>query len=331
MSLNTALLNSCWNTILLLAEKVREYDQSIKFCSFLFGNKESVSLNNIVETNPGSFSVIISLKPEAVIPESRSSQIDAGYKILGISQMKEVWSDRIPEDIKQMICSYVPYCFLSIHSKMRRRAISVSHFAQSLDGLIADSLGNSKWIGNHENLIHAHRMRALCDGIIIGSRTFKSDNPRLNVRYVKGPNPTRIILGFIGNNIETTLAVNTDSILVFGGESKSKNTSVRFLPLKRKNKYINSLDILKTLYSERIYSVYIEGGAITTSEFMSAGMIDICQLHISPMILGRGVKAMSNLKINKINDSIRFTRFSYIRTGKELMFVGEPKGEGKDG
>ncbi|MBN4081257.1 RibD family protein, partial [Caldithrix abyssi] len=247
-----------------------------------------------------------------------------------MTQMEEIWSDRIPEEIKQLICSYAPYSLLSMYSKRRQRAISVSHFAQSLDGLIADSSGNSKWIGNRENLIHAHRMRAICDGIIIGSRTLKSDNPRLNVRHVKGPNPTRIILGSIGDNIDSMLAANSNSIWVIGGDWKLKHSSLRYISLKRKNKYINCLDILRTLYHEGIHSVYIEGGAITTSQFMREGMIDIYQLHISPMILCRGVKSMSNLQIDKINNAIRFSRFTYNHIGNEFMFVGEPIRESQD-
>jgi len=290
-----------------------------------------VSFNKVVESNPGSYIVIINLRREGEGLDFNSSQADLCYRIVGMTQMEEVWSDRIPEDVKQMICYYVPYGILSIQSKKRRRAISVSHFAQSLDGLIADSSGNSKWIGNRENLVHAHRMRAICDGIIIGSRTLESDNPRLNVRHVKGSNPVRIILGSVGDNIDSMLAANSDSIWVIGGDGKLKNSKLRYLSLNRKNKYINCREILKTLYAEGVHSVYIEGGAITTSQFMNDGMIDICQLHFSPIIIGKGVKSMSNLPIDKIDEAIRFSHFTYNHIGKEFMFVGEPIREDLDG
>ena len=53
---------------------------------------------------------------------------------------------------------YLPYCFLSYQAQRLGRAISVSHFAQTLDGKIATLAGDSKWIGNQENLKHAHRI-----------------------------------------------------------------------------------------------------------------------------------------------------------------------------
>ena len=68
------------------------------------------------------------------------------------------------------------------------------HMASSLDGKIALNNGHSKWIGNEENLKHAHRLRAILDGILVGSSTVKNDSPQLTVRHVEGPNPTRLIL-----------------------------------------------------------------------------------------------------------------------------------------
>ena len=57
----------------------------------------------------------------------------------------------------------------------KKKTLSISHFAQSVDGFIATKTKHSKWIGNQENLIHAHRLRAMVDAVIIGNNTLKDD------------------------------------------------------------------------------------------------------------------------------------------------------------
>jgi len=74
------------------------------------------------------------------------------------------------------------------------------HMAVSLDGKIATVNGHSKWIGNEQNLNHAHRLRAILDGILIGSGTVKTDSPTLNVRRVTGQSPTRFVLSNVSQD-----------------------------------------------------------------------------------------------------------------------------------
>ena len=45
-----------------------------------------------------------------------------------------------------------------------------------------------------ENITHLHRVRALCDAVIVGTETVAADNPRLTTRRVPGSNPLRVIL-----------------------------------------------------------------------------------------------------------------------------------------
>ncbi len=59
----------------------------------------------------------------------------------------------------------------------------ISKSAVTLDGRIATSAGDSKWItGAHSRYI-THKLRAKSDAIIIGKKTYESDNPSLNVRF----------------------------------------------------------------------------------------------------------------------------------------------------
>lgn len=59
----------------------------------------------------------------------------------------------------------------------------INKCAMTLDGRIATSAGDSKWISNDYSRLVAHRLRRISDAVIIGKNTFMNDNPSLTVRF----------------------------------------------------------------------------------------------------------------------------------------------------
>src|SRR5437867_7725579 len=84
---------------------------------------------------------------------------------------------------------YLPIC-----SATAARPITVGHLGQSLDGFIATHAGDSQFVTGQENILHLHRMRALCDAVVVGAGTVAADDPQLTTRHVTGPSPLRVIL-----------------------------------------------------------------------------------------------------------------------------------------
>jgi diaminohydroxyphosphoribosylaminopyrimidine deaminase/5-amino-6-(5-phosphoribosylamino)uracil reductase len=66
---------------------------------------------------------------------------------------------------------------------LRNRPFIINKCAMTLDGKIASSSGDSKWISNIYTRLFVHKLRAKVDAIIIGKNTFMTDNPILNVRF----------------------------------------------------------------------------------------------------------------------------------------------------
>lgn len=221
---------------------------------------------------------------------------------------------------------YLPYSLLPLAAHRLQRAISVSHFAQTLDGKIATESGDSRWIGNPENLIHAHRMRALCDGILIGAQTLHNDQPSLTVRHVAGENPRRIVVGSSAKDFDCLWESSDDPILLVRKEQELDDERLSYVRVPSHNGRLNCLDILRCLYrQEGIAAVYIEGGAQTTSYFLQDEAVDIAQLHLSPQVFGSGISAIQLPEIEKVKEALVFEPFQIQPVGDSVMFVGQLK------
>lgn len=70
----------------------------------------------------------------------------------------------------------------------------VAQLGQSLDGFIATATGDSFFVNGEPCLLHLHRLRALCDAVLVGAGTVAADNPQLTTRKVAGPQPTRVVI-----------------------------------------------------------------------------------------------------------------------------------------
>jgi len=66
--------------------------------------------------------------------------------------------------------------------------------AVSADGFVAGKNGKHVHITSKKQNIEVHKLRAMHQAIMVGSNTVINDDPQLNVRLVKGPDPLRIIL-----------------------------------------------------------------------------------------------------------------------------------------
>jgi riboflavin biosynthesis pyrimidine reductase len=173
-------------------------------------------------------------------------------------------------------------------------------------------------------------MRALCDAILVGSGTLACDQPSLTCRLVPGENPRRIVIGNSAKNFDSLIKSSNEKVWVLGHGKMGEGVSdpqINFESFGPLNGRLKGLDILEYLYSRGILSVYIEGGAETTSSFLSDNAIDILQLHLSPQIFGSGVSGLVLPDIDKVGEAIRFERFCFQPVGNTFMFVGEPIGE----
>ncbi|MBK6950425.1 MAG: RibD family protein [Haliscomenobacter sp.] len=217
---------------------------------------------------------------------------------------------------------YLPYIFLAQHAQVKGRAIAVGHLAQTLDGRIATESGHSQWIGNASNLDHAHRMRALCDSILIGRGTLETDQPQLTVRRTSGSNPIRIVVGSRIVDLSSLQLASEEKILVFSEHAPTApHPAVQTVLLPGGER--NCLFILDRLFHLGIHSVWVEGGAVTLSRFLQEQLLDVIQLHIAPILLGSGKVGIQLEPVHRIPQALTFVSSTYFMLEDEMMFCGQ--------
>ncbi len=313
-------IEQIWEAILLLKKKLISNEDPMVYAILSFQESETKVYINEYDASVADY-------PSIVIAEHVMKQLNglhSRFSQKGLMEIELKKSGKFSSEQLSFIKLYLPYALLPNYAKKEKRAVVVSHFAQSLDGKIATHSGQSQWIGNKENLIHAHRMRALCDAILIGSNTLKKDNPSLTVREVTGENPVKIVVGSAEDGDFTSLVKNKAKVLYFTNKSNNKVAScVETIIGTSANGHISCEKILNALFAKGIHSIYIEGGNKTSSLFLKENSIDIVQLHIAPMILGSGIDNFSLPSINSIDESITFNKYFFTPIGNHIMFTGE--------
>lgn len=308
-----------WTALLHLKQAIKIFPDKVNHCSF--SENGTIAINEPLSANEAGLKCMVLLE-ETAHSANTDTAIFFFNKNIHVDLIQQgVLSEQSVDFLKK----YLPLCFLSILAKKQNRTISIAHFAQTLDGKIATCDGDSKWIGGKENLIHAHRMRALCDGILIGNHTLKADNPSLTVRLVSGDNPKRIVIGTTCHNYNSLFESAPEKIIIIGKQNgyDQSTQQLDYLPLEKTNGMIPPVTILENLYQQKaISSVYIEGGAKTTSYFLNQNAIDVLQLHIAPMLFGSGKSAINLPIIQEVKQAIQFSKYQFHKIGSEIMFSG---------
>lgn len=206
--------------------------------------------------------------------------------------------------------------------------------AQSLDGSIAASNGESNWISSEESRRRVHILRSQIDAVLIGKGTALADNPQLTVRSVHGRNPGRIILDtnltlplslklFNNNQPSKTIVCCSEKALFSEKANKLKALGVDILEINSTETGLLDLhDLLKKLsLNYNINSILIEGGSGIYSSFAEHNLIDEIQLFIAPKILGISHPAFDKFKINTLNEALNFKIMDISISGIDIHVI----------
>jgi diaminohydroxyphosphoribosylaminopyrimidine deaminase / 5-amino-6-(5-phosphoribosylamino)uracil reductase len=243
------------------------------------------------------------------------------------------WSLLLSPDHRQhpLIDLYLPIC-----NATESRPITVGHLGASLDGFIATHAGESQFVTGRENLRHMHRMRALCDAIVVGAGTVAADDPQLTTRHVPGPSPLRVILDpgrrltdqyrVFSDEAADTLYVCPKS-LTQPGESHFGRAAM--MPVDDEDGSLDAAGVLALLRRRGCHRIFIEGGGVTVSTFLESNLLDRLQMAIAPLIIGEGRPAIRLQPPATLGDCRR-PRYRVFRMGGDVLFDCDLRSDGAD-
>ena len=214
--------------------------------------------------------------------------------------------------------------YLPMSLACRQQPFTVAHLGQSLDGRIATACGASCHINGPENLIHLHRMRALCDAILVGAGTVECDDPQLTTRRVTGPHPVRVVIDphrrltvkrhLFQDRTTSTLVVCAEALVDQPGPGYAEVVGIphdgQRLPLR---------EIIRRLHQRGLFGLFIEGGGVTVSAFLEEGLLDRLHIAIAPLIIGSGRPGITLPVINDLSQGLR-PRHRRYEMGKDVLF-----------
>ncbi len=210
----------------------------------------------------------------------------------------------------------------------------IGKIAQSLDGCIGTSTGESQWITCEESRHEVHRMRGEIDAVMIGRGTAEADNPSLTVHSMPGRNPMRIILD-TKCQLSTSLQVFTDEFrgltLYCHGEDQEHSDHVKQLH----DQGINTMSCmlgqsgkidLPMLFSNLskqfgIASILIEGGGIMMQEVIERQLLDEMHFFIAPILIGQGIKSFGGYSAENLETAYRLTSKGVLKSGTDLHVI----------
>lgn len=238
-------------------------------------------------------------------------------------QSDQGWHSLLPSDDPRhdLLELYLPIC-----SALRAKPVTVGHLGQSLDGFIATHMGESQWVTGQENVLHLHRLRALCDAVVVGAGTVAADDPRLTTRRVSGSNPLRVVFDPT-RRLDARYAIFTDETaptlyvcakeLLRAGETHLANAPM--LGLDGVDLHAQLRTLVQYLHARDCARILVEGGGVTVSGFLEANLLDRLHLAIAPLLIGNGRPAV-RLTPSAVLRDCRRPQYRVFRMGGDVLF-----------
>jgi diaminohydroxyphosphoribosylaminopyrimidine deaminase/5-amino-6-(5-phosphoribosylamino)uracil reductase len=162
-------------------------------------------------------------------------------------------------------------------------------FATTLDGRSAAADGTSRWVSSLPARRDTHRLRALCDAILVGTETVLVDDPQLTVRDEHDrplPREQQLLRAVMG-----VREVPEDRRVLDGAADT--------VLLRTRDPH----EALAELFGRDRQHVFLEGGPTLAAAFLRARLVDEVVAYVAPMLLGAGRSAVADLGVRTIADA----------------------------
>jgi diaminohydroxyphosphoribosylaminopyrimidine deaminase/5-amino-6-(5-phosphoribosylamino)uracil reductase len=199
--------------------------------------------------------------------------------------------------------------------------------AASLDGRMALSSGESRWITGDTARSWAHLLRAQHDGVLVGVGTALVDDPELTTRATCGKSPLRIILDAELSLSPRARVLKGGCLVLTGSRDAEKtraleNAGAEVGVIPAENGHVDLRFAMGELVRRNVQSLRVEGGPKVLASFVRAGLCDSLALFAAGALLGEGRGLGDGLRFDMMRDIVRLRDVHVRRAGEDLLVEG---------
>ncbi len=172
----------------------------------------------------------------------------------------------------------------------------IAKWAMTLDGKIASTTGDSRWISNDHSRCLAHRLRGRVDAILVGRRTALRDDPLLTARPAGARVATRIVVDSLAQiSLDSQLVQSAQSapVMIAAGPEACAERCVQLTAAgcevwqgRQRECSARFLELLDELGRRQFTNVLVEGGGELLGNLLDRRQIDEVHVFIAPKLLG---------------------------------------------
>ena len=208
--------------------------------------------------------------------------------------------------------------------------------AMTLDGRIADRLGESKWITGEPARAAAHRLRSECDAILVGVGTVLRDDPALTVRRERPwpREPYRVVLDTSARTPANArligAATPSRALVITGGDAPEariaalREAGATVVPVRCSGGRVDLGAALAALADREVRAVLVEGGGALHGALVDAGLVDRVAVFVAPRLLG-GTDATPSIggSGRPLAQALRLSALEVTRVGADLLIEAD--------
>ncbi len=218
----------------------------------------------------------------------------------------------------------------------RGRPFTQLKLAASLDGRIATSTGESRWITGERARSFVHGLRRNVDAIMVGSQTARADDPELTAR--RGARvlhrPIRIV---VDSKLRTPararlldpedpgrawLLATRGSVAQRG--RRLERAGARVIQVASRAGRVDLRAAWRKLGRLGVNDLLVEGGGELAAALLRAGLVDRMHLILAPVLIGGdGRPVLSSLGVARLGQALAPQRVQVRKLGADLLFSAE--------
>jgi diaminohydroxyphosphoribosylaminopyrimidine deaminase/5-amino-6-(5-phosphoribosylamino)uracil reductase len=177
------------------------------------------------------------------------------------------------------------------------RPLVMLKVAMTLDGKVATSTGDSRWISGEASRARAHRWRGEADAVAVGIGTAMADDPLLTARVeAVARQPCRVVFDSEARlPVDSSLVRSVDEapLIVISSRAAGRTRTealvaagAEVITVAGENEAARVLAALHELGSREIQSLLLEGGPHLAGAFLDAGEVDEMRVFVAPIVAG---------------------------------------------